>query len=72
MVIIGCFIVASLAGLAVSRGVREPASDAVTVIVVWIAFYPISRLNPRTRWWAHWARGAIILVGFLIARRLFR
>jgi hypothetical protein len=39
---------------------------------VWITFYPVARLKRSEAWWAHWARGIVILFAFLLAQRFFR
>jgi hypothetical protein len=38
---------------------------------VWITFYPVARLKRSESWWAHWARGIVILFAFLLAERIF-
>jgi hypothetical protein len=39
---------------------------------VWITFYPVARLKRSEAWWAHWARGVVILFAFMLAQRYFR
>jgi MFS-type transporter involved in bile tolerance (Atg22 family) len=36
----------------------------------WI--YPVARLKRSEPWWAHWARGIVILFAFVLAQRFFR
>ncbi len=39
---------------------------------VWITFYPVAGLKRSEAWWAHWARGVVILFAFMLAQRYFR
>jgi uncharacterized membrane protein YccC len=64
-----CFSLASVVALIVQRLVPPPATDLALVCAIWITFYPVARLKRSEPWWAHWARGIVILVGFLLARR---
>ena len=34
------------------------------VCVIWVAFYPVARLNPKKPWWLHWVEGLFVLAGF--------
>jgi hypothetical protein len=71
-VVILCFALASVAALIVQRVVPPPATDVALMCAVWIAFYPVARLKRSEPWWAHWARGLVILFAFLLAQRHFR
>jgi hypothetical protein len=55
----------------VQRIVPAPATDVALMCAVWITFYPVARLKRTEPWWAHWARGIVILFAFLLARRFF-
>jgi hypothetical protein len=70
-VVLLCFVLASVVAFAVQRAVPPPATDVVLLCAVWITFYPVARLKRSEPWWAHWARGIVILIGFWIAVRLF-
>ena len=71
-VVILCFTLASVVALIVQRVVPEPATDVIMMCAVWITFYPVARLKRTEPWWAHWARGIVILFAFLLAQRFFR
>jgi hypothetical protein len=70
-VVILCFALASVVALIVQRVVPPPATDVALIFAVWITFYPVARLKRSEPWWAHWARGIVILVAFLMAQRFF-
>jgi 4-hydroxybenzoate polyprenyltransferase len=70
-VVILCFALASVVALIVQRVVPPPATDVALISAVWITFYPVARLKRSEPWWAHWARGIVILVAFLMAQRFF-
>lgn len=70
-VVILCFALASVVALIVQRTVPAPATDVVLMCAVWITFYPVARLKRTEPWWAHWARGIVILFAFVLAQRLF-
>lgn len=65
-VVIRSFVIAGIAAGTIVRFTDPPLSDVLTVTIAWICFYPVARLNPRQPWWAHWARGAVILFAFLL------
>lgn len=71
-VVILCFALASVIALIVQRVVPPPATDVALMCAVWITFYPVARLKRSEPWWAHWARGIVILFAFLLAQRFFR
>ena len=71
-VVILCFVVATVVALVVRRVVPPPATDLALVCAVWITFYPVARLKRSEPWWAHWARGVVILLAFLLAQRFLR
>lgn len=71
-VVIGCFVVATIVALVVQRVVPPPATDLAVMSAVWITFYPVARLKRSEVWWAHWARGIVILFAFLLAQGFFR
>jgi hypothetical protein len=56
--------------LIVQRIVPPPATCFALMCAVWIAFYPVARLKRTEPWWAHWARGVVILFAFLLAQLL--
>jgi hypothetical protein len=64
-VVILCFALASVVALLVQRVVPPPATDVALMCAVWITFYPVARLKRSEPWWAHWARGIVILFAFL-------
>jgi 4-hydroxybenzoate polyprenyltransferase len=68
-VVLLCFALASVAALIVQRVVPPPATDLALMSAVWIIFYPVARLKRTEPWWTHWARGIVILIGFLLAQR---
>jgi hypothetical protein len=70
-VVILCFVLASVVAFIVERLVPPPATDVVLVCAIWITFYPVARLKRTEPWWAHWARGIVILFAFLLAQRIF-
>ena len=71
-VVILCLSIATAVALIVQRVVPAPATDLALMCAVWIAFYPVARLKRSEPWWAHWARGIVILFAFLLAQRYFR
>lgn len=71
-VVILCFAMATGVALIVQRVIPEPATDLAVMCAVWISFYPVVRLKRSEAWWAHWARGIVILFAFLLAQRFFR
>jgi hypothetical protein len=71
-VVILCFALASVVALIVQRIVPAPATDVALMCAVWITFYPVARLKRTEPWWAHWARGLVILFAFALAQRYFR
>jgi uncharacterized membrane protein YccC len=71
-VVILCFALASVVALIVQRVVPPPATDVALVCGVWIAFYPVARLKRSEPWWAHGARGIVILFAFLLAQKYFQ
>ena len=68
-VVLLCFALASVVALIVQRLVPAPATDLALLCAIWITFYPVARLKRSEPWWAHWARGIVIFVGFLLAQR---
>jgi hypothetical protein len=66
-----CFALASVVAFVVQHTVPQPATDLAMMCAIWITFYPVARLKRTEPWWAHWARGIVILLGFLLARRFF-
>ena len=72
LVVVRSFAIAAFAAMVITRVMSPPIGDFVVVCVTWIAFYPVARLNPKASWWAHWARGIVVLIGFLLALRYFR
>jgi hypothetical protein len=68
-VVLLCFAMAGVVALIVQRVVPAPATDLAVMFAVWITFYPVARLKRTEPWWAHWARGIVILIAFLLARR---
>jgi hypothetical protein len=71
-VVIFCFAMAAVVAVVVQRVVPPPMTDVALMCAVWITFYPVARLKRSEAWWAHWARGIVILLAFLLAQRLFR
>jgi len=71
-VVILCFALAWVVALAVLRVVPSPAADGAVMCAVWITFYPVARLNRSEPWWAHWARGLMILFAFFLVQRFVR
>lgn len=71
-VVILCFVVATIVAFVVQRVVPPPSTDLVLMCAIWITFYPVARLKRSEPWWAHWARGVVILFAFLLAQRFFR
>jgi 4-hydroxybenzoate polyprenyltransferase len=71
-VVLLCFVVATVVALGVQRFVPPPATDVALLCGIWIVFYPVARLKRSEPWWAHWARGIVILFAFMMAQRLFR
>jgi hypothetical protein len=65
-VVIRSFAMAILAGEVVIHVTSPPLSDLLTVIVAWICFYPVARLNPQRPWWVHWLRGVIVIAAFAL------
>ena len=65
------FALASAVALIVQRIVPAPATDVALMCAVWITFYPVARLKRTEPWWAHRARGIVILFPFLLAQRFF-
>ena len=45
-----------------ARLFSEAVSGLAAFVAGWIALYPLSRLNRSVPAWAHWARGAFVLV----------
>ena len=70
--VILCFAMATVVALIVQRVIPPPATDLALMCAVWITFYPVARLKRSEPWWAHWARGIVILFAFLLAQRYFR
>jgi hypothetical protein len=70
-VVILCFALASFVALIVQRVVPAPATDVALICAVWVTFYPVARLKRTEPWWAHWARGILILIAFLWAQHYF-
>jgi len=70
-VVLLCFALASVVAFVVQRVVPPPTTDLALLCAVWITFYPIAGLKQSEPWWAHWARGSVILIGFWVAMRLF-
>jgi hypothetical protein len=66
LVVIRSFAMAILAGEVVIHVASPPLSDLLTVIVAWICFYPVARLNPRRPWWVHWLRGIVVIAAFAL------
>jgi hypothetical protein len=71
-VVILCFAIATVVALIVQRVIPAPATDLALMCAVWISFYPVARLKRSEAWWAHWARGIVILFAFLLVQRFFR
>jgi hypothetical protein len=71
-VVILCFAMATVVALIVQRVVPAPTTDLALMCAIWITFYPVARLKRSEAWWAHWARGIVILFAFLLAERFFR
>ena len=71
-VVILCFAMATVVALIVQRVIPPPATDLALMCAIWITFYPVARLKRSEPWWAHWARGIMILFAFLLAQRFFR
>lgn len=70
-IVVACFIVAPLAGLGASWLVAPRFTAVASVCAIWVALYPIARINRREAWWAHWLRGVVMVLGFWIATRVF-
>lgn len=68
-VVILCFAMASVVAFVVQRLVPPPATDIALVCTIWITFYPVARLKRTEPWWAHWARGIVILLTFVLMQR---
>lgn len=68
-VVLLCFALAALVALIVQRLVPPPATDLTLGCAIWITFYPVARLKRTEPWWAHWARGIVIVIGFALAQR---
>ena len=70
--VICCFAVAPVAGMLASRLVPSQFAMFASVAAIWTSMYPIALLNRRESWWAHWARGVFISLGFWIVARWLR
>ena len=65
LTVICCFAVAPVAGILASRLVPRFEVFA-SLVAIWVSMYPIALLNRRDPWWAHWARGVVIALGFWV------
>lgn len=70
-VVLLCFAVSFVVAVIVQRVLPQPAADIAMIAAIWIVFYPVVRLKRTEPWWVHWARGVVILIGFLVAQRFF-
>jgi hypothetical protein len=43
-------------------GVSPELAGSAAFCAAWIALFPLARLNPKVPHWAHWARGAFVLI----------
>jgi hypothetical protein len=66
LVVLRRFAMAIVAGEGVIHVTSPPLSDLLTVLVAWICFYPVARLNPHRPWWVHWLRGVIVIAAFAL------
>lgn len=67
--VICCFAVAPVAGIVASRLAPVRFAMFASVVAIWTSMYPIALLNRREPWWAHWARGLFVAIGFWIVAR---
>jgi hypothetical protein len=61
----GCVALAGAltANWVVSRfGVSPDVAGSAVFCAAWIALFPLARLNRKVPRWAHWARGAFVLI----------
>ena len=55
-----------------ARLFSEAVSGLAAFAAAWVALYPLSRLNRSVPTWAHWARGAFVLVMIWIVMMIVR
>jgi hypothetical protein len=67
-----CLLSARSKSRARNQQYLEFTSDLALMCAIWITFYPVARLKRAEAWWAHSARGIVILFAFLLAQRFFR
>jgi len=49
-----------------------PAAIVLVMRAAWATLLPDAHSRSRKPWWVYWARGAAILLGFLLAQWLIR